>query len=732
MHYHFSILNTSKSPYQSRRWLIIILEIFLEIFLVYNWQILPSKAATEKPVPCLDLDAAWLLKAMCKPAKPLERKNPAAKISPVSPLVKLHPKHKTQPLSKITSPDLREPIDQLEETVRLDVQPNSNQPISNKDAIALQQELVDLIGRVESAYLTAAVFAGDSDTNNSQKADKLADGSKLVAATVNTEVSNVRQTLTRAKEVAKNIPLLWQRKNYALLRQQWLKAKADLWQQFPINEQLAPTEIRSVWLDRGTIVKAGNESNLAQIFDRLAAAGINTIFFETLNASYPIYPSQVAPKQNPLIKNWDPLESAVKLAHERGMELHAWVWTFAAANQRHNKILNLAPDYPGPVIEAHPEWANYDNAGNMIPVGQTKAFFDPSNPELRQYLLNLFAEIVTRYQVDGLQLDYIRYPFQDPALGRVYGYGKAAREQFQLQFGVDPLEITVDQHDLWRKWTAFRTYQVDSFVTQVSKMLREKRKDLILSVAVFPLPEAERIEKIQQHWEFWARNGDIDLIIPMTYALDTHRFGRLAQPWINSTQLGSTLLVPGIRLLSLPELGVFDQLQLVRDSPAIGYSLFAVANLNPQLDQLLNHTQGNYQKSNFNANNQPIPQRQPFDTALNRFITLQKSWQLVQENGQLQMTETKFAEFNHQAKELQNVLTQVAATPSRSNLVLARDVLRQFQSKFTTWMLAEAKENPHQVKVWENHLITIERLLRYGERRIILGGVSSQQSPNQF
>jgi hypothetical protein len=78
------------------------------------------------------------------------------------------------------------------------------------------------------------------------------------------------------------------------------------------------------------------------------------------------------------------------------------------------------------------------------------------------------------------------------------------------------------------------------------------------------------------------------------------------------------------------------------------------------------------------------------------------------------------------------MLAQVAATPSRSNLVLARDVLRRFQSKFNTWMLAEAKENPHQVKVWENHLITIERLLRYGERRIILGGVRSQESASQF
>ncbi|MHC5721898.1 MAG: family 10 glycosylhydrolase, partial [Nostoc sp.] len=95
-----------------------------------------------------------------------------------------------------------------------------------------------------------------------------------------------------------------------------------LWQQFPVDRRLAQPEIRAVWLDRGTIVRAGS-TGLAQIFDRLAQAGINTVFFETVNAGYTIYPSQVAKEQNPLIRGWDPLAEAVKLAHERDMELHA-------------------------------------------------------------------------------------------------------------------------------------------------------------------------------------------------------------------------------------------------------------------------------------------------------------------------------------------------------------------------------------------------------------------------
>ncbi|MEA5577555.1 glycoside hydrolase family 10 protein, partial [Anabaena sp. UHCC 0451] len=618
-------------------------------------------------------------------------------------------KPQPKPIRPVTPPNLQDEIDLLQTAVRLDVIPSSNQPISHKDGIALQQELENLIGRVESTHLAVLGRGGNTSNSSSLKAENTKAFNEIIDP-------SLEETLDQAREVAKNIPVLISQKKYALARQQWLETKRNLWQEFPVNQRLAQPEIRSVWLDRGTIVNAGNEEGLAKIFDRLAKAGINTVFFETVNAGYTIYPSQVAPEQNPLIKDWDPLAAAVKLAHARGMELHAWVWTFAAGNSRHNQIIGVSPDYPGPVLAANPDWANYDQNGRMIPVGQTKPFLDPANPEVRQYLLKLYAEIVTRYQVDGIQLDYIRYPFQDPFTGRTYGYGKAAREQFQQQNGVDPLKINPRQRELWKKWTAFRTEQVDSFVAEVSQMLKQKRANLILSVAVFPLGEYERVQKIQQHWEVWARRGDIDLIVPMTYALDTPRFQRLAQPWINSTKLGATLLVPGIRLLSLPTVGAFDQLQLLRDLPVSGYALFAVDNFNNELDKLLSSTQGKVQ----NSKTEPIPQRQPFRTAAFRFAALQQEWRFVRENNQqFHKSVTTMADFQNQSQKLQNALNQLAILPSASNLISARGELARFQTKFKTWMSATAKENPYRVKVWENRLLTIERLLRYGERRVI-------------
>ncbi|QLE54539.1 glycoside hydrolase family 10 protein [Nostoc sp. TCL26-01] len=613
----------------------------------------------------------------------------------------------SKPIPK-TAINNQEAIDQLEQTVRWDIAPNSNVPIGSGEAIALQQELENLISRVENAYIAASVNSTNPNEPQSLKAEPVRHTTRL---------PNREQVMTQARMVAKNIPQLVASKNYALARQQWLTTKTNLWRQFPTDRRLAPAEIRAVWLDRGTIVRAGSEQELAKIFDRLAQAGINTVFFETINAGYTIYPSQVAPQQNPLIRNWNPLASGVKLAHERGMELHAWVWTFAAGNQRHNELLNLPLDYPGPVLAAHPDWANYDNQGKKIPSGQTKPFFDPANPELRQYLLKLYEEIVTQYDVDGLQLDYIRYPFQDPRAGRTYGYGQAARMQFQQTTGVDPVNITPSQTELWRQWTEFRTQQVDSFVAQVAQMLQQKRQNLILSVAVFPLPEQERIQKIQQHWEVWARQGDVDLIIPMTYAQDTVRFQSLARPWIGSTQLGSSLLIPGIRLLSLPTLGAFDQLQLIRDLPVTGYALFAAENLNNELQRLFSNTQGKGQSTL----SEPLPYRQPFQTAATRYAGLKREWQLLLRHEKQQVSSATIPDFDAQVEVVQNALNQLATSPSATKLLTARATLTRFQSLFRVWMRQQNIDNNYQVNAWENRLTTIERLLRYGERQLELG-----------
>lgn len=570
--------------------------------------------------------------------------------------------------------------------------PNSNNPITNVEAIALQQELQNLIGRFESAQLAA-------NARNSIKANP----------TVGSESAD--EAIAEANAIAKTLPQLVKQGDYVAARSQWLKAQQILWQNYPSDRPLAQPEIRAMWLDRGSIVRTGSEQGLAKLFDQLAAAGINTVFFETVNAGYPIYPSAVAPQQNPLIRGWDPLASAVKLAKARGMELHAWVWVFAAGNQRHNTIINLPVDYPGPLIAANPDWASYDNRGSIFPPGQGKPFLDPANPDVRRYLLRLFEEIVSRYQVDGLQLDYIRYPFQDPGAERSYGYGKVARQKFQQFTGVDPLQISPRQPELWQKWTQFRTQQVDSFVTEVSQHLRRKHPQLILSAAVFPLAEHERIQKLQQHWEVWASRGDVDMIVPMTYALDTYRFQRLAQPWITSNKLGSTLLLPGIRLLDLPVSTAVDQIQLARDLPVSGYSLFAVENLSDELQTLFQRTQGNVQD--------PVPYRQPFQTAAARYDSLQQEWNFLAANNQLRLRGRSLSLFNVQAADVENALQQLAAEPSLNRLSLARAALTNFQLQFRGWIRPYALEHPYQAKVWENRLATIERLLNYGETIVL-------------
>jgi uncharacterized lipoprotein YddW (UPF0748 family) len=556
-----------------------------------------------------------------------------------------------------------------------------------------------------------------ANANEKLKVEKLnVENSNLQASTLPTAGRNsANRTLVEAKMGLQNFLSAVDQKDYDAARQQWLQTRRLLWDKYPIDRKLAQPEIRAIWLDRKTIVSAKSERDLARIFDKLAAAGFNTVFFETVNASYPIYPSRVAPEQNPLAKGWDPLAAAVKLAHERKMELHAWVWMFAAANQRHNAILNQSASYPGPVLKAHPDWAMLDNRGRLFDPNTKKAFLDPANPEVRRYLLALLEEIVTRYEVDGIQLDYIRYPFQDPRANQISGYGKVARQQFKELAGTDPIRISPNNRDLWQQWTDFRIQQIDSFVATVSTRLRQQRPSLILSTAVFPIPRPERLQRLQQNWEDWAMRGDIDLVVPMTYALDTTGLQNLAQPVLMQSALSTTLMVPGIRLLNLPDIVAVDQIQLLRDLPAGGYALFAAENLDASLQTIFDRTQGKAAA----VNAEPVPYRQPFPAAAARYTALQREWGFLLANHQILMREPALSDWGKQADTLATLLNQLAAEPSTKNLESAKTFLTSFRSQFQRWMQSQAAEQPYQVQVWDNRLATIEQLLSYGERRVL-------------
>ncbi|NJO80952.1 MAG: family 10 glycosylhydrolase [Cyanobacteria bacterium RM1_2_2] len=637
-----------------------------------------------------------------------------------------------QPRPETASPRTTTSQDPAEQVAPAELDIERKTRITLYEATSMQQELENLIGRYESALILSNSRANTRLAEAAQvpKTGGTADvlgatvpvGSAVAARSIDDAI------LTQARQGYDTFSRALRQQDYATARQQWLATRQLLWDNFPLDRPLSQPEVRAMWLDRGTIVRAGSRQGLAQIFDRLAEAGINTVFFETVNAGYPVYPSRIAPAQNPLTRHWDPLAEAVELAHQRDMELHAWVWTFAAGNQVHNPLINQPASYPGPILAARPDWANYDNRAQMIPPGQTKPFLDPANPEVRSYLLNLFEEIVTRYKVDGLHLDYIRYPFQDPRTGgHTYGYGMAARQQFYRLTGVDPITLSPGatrtsaaagqspQQRLWQQWTAFRAEQVNSFVADTSRLVRRLNPELVLSTAVFAIPERQRVNEIQQNWELWAQRGDVDMIVLMSYASDTNGLQRLANPWLSRTDLGSTLILPGIRMLNLSDATVIDQIQALRDSSSGGFALFAAENLNSHLQTIFNRMQGEASVQT----TEPIPYRQPFDAAASRYAVLLQQWNWLLENGQLQLGEGQLESWRTKTTALDEALQALANQPSSQNLQQAQTQLSSFQNQFKTWINLPALSEDYRVRTWQNQLATIEMLLEYGDRVVL-------------
>ena len=577
---------------------------------------------------------------------------------------------------------------------------------------ALYRELENLTGRVESAYL----FSHAQD----QPTQLRAVNSTLNASTSPspTPPTPLPPHLLAAQQLLNDWQDLISQGDYETAQSRWQTVTQSLRmaQASPqtASKPVAQAGVRSIWLDRETIVSAGSQQGLAKVFERFKAAGINTVFVETVNAGYPIYPSAIAPERNPLIKGWDPLQASVELGKAYGIEVHAWVWLFAVGNQAHNPLVGKPASYPGPVISAHPDWAGFDNHGNLIIPGQTKAFLDPANPEVRQYLFDLLSEIADRYDVDGIQFDYIRYPFQDPGANRLSGYGNSARRQFHALTGTDPINLSPNNNGnpqqayLWNQWTAFRTQQITTFVFEASRRLRQQRPGLTISAAVFADDTYKRQQTIQQDWEDWADQGLIDWIVLMSYASSAQRFTELIRPWVVESSYRSARVIPGIRLLNLPTAVALEQLQIVQDLPTSGYALFAADNLSSDVEKMLASTQGGGEQAAVSA-------RDNYAVASARYQSLQQEWNWLLTNQQIKGDPQRLEQWVNEVNQIGVGLDGLAAQPSQQE---SQRELRQVKARLSTLertiassLTVDVASAPYRLRTWQNRLAAIERLL---------------------
>lgn len=461
-------------------------------------------------------------------------------------------------------------------------------------------------------------------------------------------------------------------------------------------------EGRAIWLDRGTIVDAGSEAEIKKLMQKLHQAGINVVFFETVNAGFPVYPSKLV-KRNPLVNGWDPLKAAVEEGHRLNMEVHAWVWVFAVGNRRHNDVAGLPSDYPGPILEdagLMGEALRNAQGGLSVDNRQHEFWLSPASPRGRQFLLDLYREIVTNYDVDGLHLDYIRYPFQS-ASSRM-GYEQVGRDGFYRSTGTSLDDL--DDHKT-KLWIAWKTYQVNTFVQQVSEMAKSVRPDIRLSAAVFPMKRQSRIVAIQQDWETWIDNGWIDILNPMSYTRDPERLQSIYD-YVRRSPQKHTMIYPGIAIRNLDAGELVMELEALRERGSMGATLFAGAHLDPEKINTL----GN---GPFKDRSTIPPHRDVVKSIKTMLSEYDQKFTLLQGKGALTMVSPPLVQGIQQGLDrLASVLNGIRPSDT-VRVVQAQQQFKALKSATQAWIAQERVTHPFRAQYFEKTMLMMDHLLGY-------------------
>jgi len=282
-------------------------------------------------------------------------------------------------------------------------------------------------------------------------------------------------------------------------------------------------ELHGVWLR--PVEK--NQVEIAKTLDRLKKTGIDNVFIETYYQGYTIFPSSTMVQygikdQRPEFEGWDPLRIWISEAHKRNIKVQIWFQTFYVGNE--NIFKN-----PKHILSVYPEWANLqkkyaDSDKPMYSVSEHNGYFlDPANPNVTKFLTALLTEIVTNYDIDGLNIDYIRYPKSlspnfSGYLDSSWGFTKTARGEFKSLYGKDPVEI--QQSDpLFSKWVSYRQDKVTDFVSKLRSIT--DGKNIMISTVIFPGQSDTSVTKLQ-NWSVWGQKGYVDAFTPLIMNSDKY------------------------------------------------------------------------------------------------------------------------------------------------------------------------------------------------------------------
>ncbi len=317
-----------------------------------------------------------------------------------------------------------------------------------------------------------------------------------------------------------------------------------------------------LWVVRDALKKNTTPYKIVESAKKIGATKIFVQVFALGKRFYSPDTMSRGPKQKNILKN------IIRNAHKSGIEVHAWLNCFFING--HHSLQKQRP-------EIYRQLKNSILFPFQKPGGDKGIFLYPGDKKYVGLLDMVIREMINNYHVDGIHLDYFRYPD--------YGIPLSiqARTDFKLQYYRDPLVVI--QKSLSAQAENYRYYKhfvglyrnflrqrLTQTLVHIKQTVKAVSPSAMLSIAVKPDPVGARV-KFLQPWEEWIRNGLCDFVAAMNYSKEPKRY-QYNLKMIDRLGLHTKIMI-GIAVHNISNRVVYERLKQIKNRNLYNFSLFS-------------------------------------------------------------------------------------------------------------------------------------------------------------
>jgi uncharacterized lipoprotein YddW (UPF0748 family) len=286
-------------------------------------------------------------------------------------------------------------------------------------------------------------------------------------------------------------------------------------------------------------------------------------------------------------KGWDFLKKLIKVARRNGLQVHPVV-TAGHRIRVEGKI------------KKHPEWLIRDQ------FGKTRPYLNLSHPGAREHIVKKVRKLL-RYEVDGIHLDYIRFPYLKPKISadspisvlirllrftwgwyipnhlhnhvmdHYFSYDDQTLREFENHYRQQFSGESLTREHVTQAWVRWNAGNVTLLVREIDETIQKSGKKIPLSAAILSNREFAFFS-LGQDWKHWAELGIVDALCPMVYS-NNHPWFRERVKGVVQTVKGKSKVYVGIGIQSSTNRntpgGVKEQIQIAKAEGADGVVFFS-------------------------------------------------------------------------------------------------------------------------------------------------------------